>query len=136
MSPKVASVSGVLKSNSYRYFKGAIVKRLEKIGEKLVVVPGAGGTRIWPPASSKNDSLYGLRIDRGSTIHDAPHLFKTVLQVNKETTEGALKSFVKASNRGTHAKVAEAIIDTTKPAEERVMDMLEQFDAASDDEDD
>jgi hypothetical protein len=100
------------------------------------MVPGAGGTRIWPPAPSKNDSLYALRIYRGSTTHDAPHLFKTVLQVNKETTEGALKSFVKASNRGKHDKVAEAIIDTTKPAEERVMDMLEQFDAASDEEDD
>lgn len=111
------------------------MKKKDKIGEKLVVIPGAEGSRIWPAPSSANDVEYQLRIDRGSSIHNHPNHMKVYLQVNKEAKEGPLKSFVKASGRGTHANVAEAIIDTTKPSGEKVEDMVSQFEAVSESED-
>jgi hypothetical protein len=72
-----------------------------------------------------------LRIDRGSTIHNLPNHMKVYLQVNKEGKEGPLKSFLKASGYGIHANVADAVIDTTKPSGEKIVDMISQFEAAS-----
>jgi hypothetical protein len=96
-----------------------------KLGEKLVVGKGLQGTRFYPSASVKNDAKYQLRIDYGSPLRDAPDKMKVVLQVNKEADEGALKSFLKSTL---------AIIDTIKPAGERIIEILDQFDAASDEE--
>jgi hypothetical protein len=56
---------------------------------------------------------------------------KVVLQLNKEGDGGALKSFLKSTRKGPHEIVIEAIIDTIKPAGERIIEILDQFDAAS-----
>ena len=90
------------------------------------------GRRIFPGSSSRNDSKYQLWIECGSTLQN---LMKIVLQVNKQVKEGSLKSFLEASERGVHANVVKAIIDTMKPAGDRVVDMADQFDPASDSED-
>lgn len=129
------AVAGVLRSKAWQALKETLINKQDKVGERLTPSVGGEGRRIFPGSSSKNDSKFQLRIDCGSTVEGSPNLMKVVLQVNKEAKEGALKSFLKASKRGTHANVAEAIIDTTKQAGDRVLDMVDQFDAASDNED-
>lgn len=113
-------IAGVLRSKAWETMKETVMEKKDKVGKKLARATGGRET---------------LRIDCGSTIQDSPNLMKVVLQVNKQAKEGSLKSFLKASDRGTHTTVAEAIIDTTKAAGERVEDMVDQFDAASDSED-
>jgi hypothetical protein len=130
MPPK-PHVAAIFKSKAWNKASENLLENQDKVGEKLVVIPGAEGTRIWPAKSPRNDAESQLRIDRGSTIHNLPNHMKVYLQVNKEAKEGSLKSFLKASDRGTHANVAEAVIDTTKSSGEKIVDMISQFKAAS-----
>ena len=105
-----------------------IQKATKHIGNKLVPVHGGGPTRIFPSQAVKHDKKHGFRIDRGAQIHGDPNKMKVILQINREAKDPALQDIMKKAKRGTHTKIAEAIIDTTKPAKEKVDDMISQFD--------
>jgi hypothetical protein len=108
--------------------KLAIQKETKRIGSKLVPVHGGGPTRIFPSQTAKHDENHGFRIDRGVQVHGDPNKMKVILQINREAKDPALKDIMKKAKRGTHTKIAEAIIDTTKPEKEKVDDMVSQFD--------
>ena len=105
-----------------------IRKATKQIGNKLVPVHGGGPTRIFPSHTAKYDGKHGFRIDRGAQIHEDHNKMKVILQINREAKDPGLQDIMKKAKRGTHTKIAEAIIDTTKPAEEKVDDMISQFD--------
>jgi hypothetical protein len=108
--------------------KSEAVRNKKKTGEKLAVVKGGQGRRIIPATNA------GIRIDMGPVITNDPTKIKVYLQIDKNPKESALKELLKRSKRGTHSNFAEAIIDTTKPPEERVDDMLDQLEAADSDD--
>lgn len=130
MPPKSSIIIGALKSKGWNKTIKTLLENKEKVGRKLVIIPGAEGTRIWPSKFAKDDAKSQFRIGRGATIKNLPSHMKVYLQVNKEAKDESLKAFIKASRRGTHAILAEATIDTRKADGEKVIDMVNQFNAA------
>lgn len=114
-------------SRLWRKAKQAMLSDKKKIGQKLVYVRGGEGARIFPPNNSKNNAAFGLRIDRGSPLSHDPNKIKVYLQANKETKDPGLQDIIRKSKRGTHPNIAEATIDTTKPSEKKVEDMIDDL---------
>ena len=131
MPPRPRSFN-FLNSKPWQKAKQALMLNKTKVGEKLIPVHGGGSTRIFPPNNSRNDATFGLRIDRGSPLIRDPNKIKVFLQVNKESRDPVLQEIVRKSKRGTHA---EAIIDTTKPNEKKVEDMINDLEQSYCDDD-
>ena len=123
MSPRPLSFN-FFNSRNWTKAKQALLSNKKRIGQKLVPVHGGGSTRIFPAKNSRNDAKFGLRIDRGPPLSHDPNKFKVYLQVNKENKAPGLQDIIRKSKRGTHTNIAEATIDTTKPSEKKVEDMI------------
>ena len=75
-------VRGVVRSKAWDGMRESLLKRSEKIGEKLVVTVGGEGRRVFPGSSAQNDAKFQMRVDCGSTVQGSPNLLKVYLQVN------------------------------------------------------
>jgi hypothetical protein len=118
-----------VRGSAWDSFKTAVLGDWKKVGKKLVVVQGAEHSRLYPARVASKDEKMGFRIDYGSVVRDNPDKIKLSLQINSNAKSNALKEVLKSAPRGSHTIFAEAEIDTTETEQEKVEDMLGQFDA-------
>lgn len=84
-------------------------------------VDGAG-SRVYPSKTAKNDSKYGIRIDKGEPVQGKPNVIRLKLQLNSNATSKAIKDLAK---KNSHKVVATYDVDTTQEANEENLDKAE-----------
>ncbi|KAL9025063.1 MAG: hypothetical protein Q9196_006050 [Gyalolechia fulgens] len=107
--------------------KGAINKLFAEVAKtpsavKRILNPtldGGIGTRVYPPRTAKNDSKFGVRIDRGELIPGEPTLVRMNLQLNSNAENTTIKDLAR---KDSHKVVAVYDVDITQEANAENLD--------------
>lgn len=83
------------------------------------------GSRVYPARDSKNDTKYGIRIDKGEAVHDQPNTLRLHLQINSNAESKTLRDLAK---KDPHRVVSTADITIQQaPAEDNLESLEAQF---------
>ncbi|KAL8990507.1 MAG: hypothetical protein Q9177_000858 [Variospora cf. flavescens] len=93
-------------------------------GLKRVLNPGVdgAGSRIFPSKTAKNDSKYGIRIDKGEPVDGKPNVIRLKLQLNSNATNKTIRDLAK---KDSHKVVATVDVDTSQEANEENLEKVE-----------
>lgn len=81
------------------------------------------GSRVLPPRNAKNDSRYGLRIDKGEPVQGKENTIRLKLQINSNATNKTLRDLAK---KDSHKVVATADVDSTQEASQENLEKVKQ----------
>ena len=86
--------------------KGAITRILKPSAS-------GAGTRIYPARTAKNDSKYGIRLDKGELVHGTTSTIRVHLQINSNASDKTLADLAK---KNPHKVFASVDVDSAQEA--------------------
>jgi hypothetical protein len=85
---------------------------------------GSGG-RVYPARNQKNDSKYGVRIDKGEAVAGQSHIVRLKLQANSNADSKTIRDIAK---KDPHRILATVDVDTTQEdTEDNLMKVKEDL---------